>query len=135
MAMEVADRQDVKLDLSSAETIEALKSNPMVIKEGIEYRLKVTFRVNHDVVSGLKYLHVVKRKGIPVDKMEEMIGSYGPSPQPYEKKFLLEEAPSGMLARGTYDVRSKFVDDDGTTHLEFKWSFSIKKDWSANSDE
>jgi Rho GDP-dissociation inhibitor len=42
--------------------------------------------VNHDVISGLKYLHAVKRKGIRVDKMEEMIGSYGPSADVYEKK-------------------------------------------------
>lgn len=43
------------------------------------------------VVSGLKYLHVVKRKGIKMDKMEEMMGSYGPSADTYEKKFLPEE--------------------------------------------
>jgi Rho GDP-dissociation inhibitor len=63
--------------------------------------------------------------------MSEMIGSYGPSLEIYEKKFLPEEAPSGMLARGHYDVKSKFVDDDNTTHLEFNWSFSIKKDWAG----
>lgn len=134
MAMEVVDRTDVKLDLSSAESTQGLKDKPIIIKEGIEYRLKVSFKVNHDVVSGLKYLHVVKRKGIKVDKMEEMIGSYGPAPTPYEKKFLLEEAPSGMLARGTYDVKSKFIDDDGTCHLEFAWSFSIKKDWEGKDE-
>lgn len=69
-------------------------------------------RVNHDVISGLKYLHAVKRKGIRVDKMEEMIGSYGPSPNVHEKKFMSDEAPAGMLARGHYDVKSRFVDDD-----------------------
>jgi len=40
-----------------------------------------------------------------------------------------ESAPSGMLARGHYNAVSKFVDDDNTTHLEFAWSFDIKKDW------
>lgn len=34
-----------------------------------------------------------------------MIGSYGPSKEPYEKKFQLEEAPSGMLARGHYEAK------------------------------
>lgn len=34
-----------------------------------------------------------------------MIGSYGPSADAYEKKFLAEEAPSGMLARGHYDAK------------------------------
>lgn len=42
-----------------------------------------------------------------VDKTEEMIGSYGPSAEAYEKKFLAEEAPSGMLARGHYDAKVK----------------------------
>ncbi|KAJ3085358.1 hypothetical protein HK102_000072 [Quaeritorhiza haematococci] len=129
LAMEVAGRTDVVMDLSSQATLDKLQSTSMTIKEGIEYRLKVKFRVNHDVISGLKYLHVVKRKGIKVDRMEEMIGSYGPSGESYEKKFLPEEAPSGMIARGHYNVKSKFVDDDNVTHLEFAWSFDIKKDW------
>ncbi|KAJ3228162.1 hypothetical protein HK099_006042 [Clydaea vesicula] len=72
---------------------------------------------------------VVIELSTAVDKMEEMLGSYGPSPTPYEKKFLPEEAPSGMLARGHYDVKSRFIDDDLHPHLEFSWSFDIKKDW------
>jgi Rho GDP-dissociation inhibitor len=40
-----------------------------------------------------------------------------------------ETAPSGMLGRGHYEAVSKFVDDDNVTHLQFKWSFDIKKDW------
>ncbi|CEG64634.1 Putative Rho-gdp dissociation inhibitor [Rhizopus microsporus] len=109
--------------------VEAAKSAPFTIKEGVEYRMKVKFRVQHDVVSGLKYLQVVKRKGIRVDKTEEMIGSYGPSANSYEKKFQLEEAPSGLLARGHYEAKSKFIDDDNVTHMEWTWFFDIKKDW------
>ncbi|KAL3895958.1 MAG: hypothetical protein SGCHY_004382 [Lobulomycetales sp.] len=129
LSMEVAGRDDVVIDLSSKEAIDALGSQTMTIKEGVEYRLKCKFRVQNEVISGLKYLHVVKRKGIKMDKMEEMLGSYGPAPEPYEKKFLSEEAPSGMIARGHYNVKSRFIDDDGTCHLEFAWSFDIKKDW------
>ena len=40
-----------------------------------------------------------------------------------------ETAPSGMLGRGHYTAVSKFVDDDKQTHLQFTWSFDIKKDW------
>ena len=76
---------------------------------------------------------MVKRAGIKVDRAEEMVGSYGPAADPYEKKFPMEEAPSGMLARGTYHVVSRFVDDDKTVHLEWKWSFAIKKDWNDAS--
>ena len=59
-----------------------------------------------------------------VDRMEEMLGSYAPG-QTNEKKFPLEEAPSGMLARGKYEARSKFTDDDGNSYLDFAWSFEV----------
>lgn len=54
-----------------------------------------------------------------VDKMEQMLGSYGPSPsgEPYTKNFDPEESPSGLLARsGSYNVRSRVVDDDGEVY-------------------
>jgi Rho GDP-dissociation inhibitor len=37
-----------------------------------------------------------------------------------------------MLARGTYVVKSKFVDDDNETHLAWEWSFQIKKTWGGD---
>ncbi|KAI8915987.1 immunoglobulin E-set [Gorgonomyces haynaldii] len=129
LALEVDGRTDVVMDVSTPQAIEKLKGDVLTIKEGIEYRLKISFKVNNDVISGLKYLQVVKKMGIRVDKMEEMVGSYGPQEAPYTKKFPVEEAPSGMLARGTYQVKSKFIDDDKVTHLEWEWSFAIKKDW------
>jgi hypothetical protein len=39
------------------------------------------------------------------------------------------EAPTGMMGRGVYSAASKFIDDDGVTHLKFDWSFEVKKDW------
>jgi len=94
--------------------------------------MKAVFVVQHQVLSGLKYLQLVKRKGIRVGKDEEMIGSYPPNTTDkptYIKKFAPEEAPSGMLARGHYEAVSKFIDDDNTTHLQFEWSFDITKNW------
>jgi Rho GDP-dissociation inhibitor len=44
-------------------------------------------------------------------------------------KFPLEEAPAGMMARATYKVKSRFVDDDQHCHLEWDWQFEIRKDW------
>lgn len=65
-----------------------------------------------------------------VDKTDYMVGSYGPRPtQEYEFLTSLEEAPKGMLARGTYNIRSKFTDDDKNDHLSWEWSLTIKKDW------
>ncbi|RUS27114.1 hypothetical protein BC938DRAFT_483692 [Jimgerdemannia flammicorona] len=44
--------------------VTTVKDKPFTIKEGVEYRMKVLFKIQHDVVSGLKYLQVVKRRGI-----------------------------------------------------------------------
>lgn len=95
--------------------------------------MKATFVVQHEVLSGLKYVQQVKRKGIPVGKDQEMIGSFPPNTTDrttHSKTFQPEEAPKGMLARGTYEAASKFVDDDNTEFLRFDWTFEIAKDWS-----
>ncbi|KAB8078199.1 rho-gdp dissociation inhibitor [Aspergillus leporis] len=132
LALEVQGRPDVVIELSAKGALETLKDKPFTIKEGATFRIKCVFQVHHEVLSGLKYLQVVKRKGIRVSKDEEMLGSYAPNttgkPE-YEKKFNAEEAPSGMLARGHYNAVSKFLDDDDNTHLLFEWSFDIAKDW------
>ena len=65
-----------------------------------------------------------------VDKSDYMVGSYGPRPdQEYEFLTPLEEAPKGMLARGTYNMKSKFTDDDKHDHLSWDWNLTIKKEW------
>ena len=137
LGLEVAGRPDIIIDLSSASTadqerkVAELKSKSFTIKEGAQFRMKAKFRVQHDVLSGLKYVQVVKKLGMS-NKTQEMIGSFSPNttekPE-YEAKFETETAPSGMIARGHYNASSKFVDDDGVTHLKFEWSFDIKKDW------
>lgn len=126
----------IKFDLSefvpnqSAESKQNLKSNPVSIKEDSEYNVKLDFKVNHDVISGLQYIQVVKRAGIKVDKLHEMLGSYGPNTEVYEKRFPTEESPAGVLARsGQYQVRSRIIDDDSNVYLDFEWSFRITKEW------
>jgi hypothetical protein len=110
------------------------KASPLTIKEGADYRMKVKFRVQHDIVTGLKYLQVVKRAGVTIDKTDEMIGSYGPQAEPYTKAFQPEQAPSGMMARGHYSAKSRFMDDDKNLYLEWEWSFDIKKVRSAERE-
>ncbi|OQD76630.1 hypothetical protein PENDEC_c004G00227 [Penicillium decumbens] len=132
LALVSPGREDVVIDLSTPESLETLKDKPFTIKEGAKFHIKVVFQVNHDVLSGLKYVQAVKRKGIRVSKDEEMLGSFAPSTTDkpvYEKEFNEEEAPSGMIARGHYNAASRFVDDDDHTHLQFDWSFDITKDW------
>lgn len=146
---QVEGRPDITIEFHSKEDLEALKNKPFIIKEGAQYRMKVTFKVQHGILSGLKYVQVVKR-GPLRQKDQEMIvgnlvnifedfadlfvfqGSYSPNTEKkpvYEKAFQTEEAPSGMLVRGKYNAASSFVDDDNVTHLTFNWTFEIKKEW------
>lgn len=120
------------IDVSAPGAVETLKNKPFIIKEGATYQMVATFVVQHEVLSGLKYIQQVKRKGIPVGKDQEMIGSFPPNTTDrptHSKAFAPEEAPSGMMVRGKYDAVSKFVDDDKVPHLQFEWSFEIAKDW------
>lgn len=131
LGLEVEGRPDIIIDLSNPGAVDTLKDKPFTIKEGVQFRMKVTFKVQHQILAGLKYLQVVKR-GVLSDKHQEMIGSYGPSTvdKPfYEKKFEPETAPSGMIGRGHYTATSRFVDDDNKEYLSFKWAFDVKKDW------
>ena len=65
LALEVEGRSDITIDLTAPGAVEALKTKPFT-----------SFVVQHDVLSGLKYLQVTKRKGIRVAKNEEMIVSF-----------------------------------------------------------
>jgi Rho GDP-dissociation inhibitor len=88
LGLEVEGRPDIIIDLSEPGSAETLKDKPFTIKEGAKYKMKVVFKVQHHILSGMKYLQVVKRMGVSL-KNQEMIGSYSPNtkdkPQ-YEKK-------------------------------------------------
>lgn len=132
LTLEAPGRDPVTIDLSTPGSEHTLKDKPFKIKEGAKFTMVATFKVQHEILSGLHYVQIVKRKGIRVSKDSEMIGSYAPNTdkQPlYTKKFQEEEAPSGMLARGHYNAVSSFVDDDKKSHLSFEWSFDIGKEW------
>lgn len=119
-------------NLDNTALITEIKKNPIIIKEGVEYNVRITFKVNHSIISGARYIQVVKRSGIKVDKLEQMLGSYGPHPQgeSYTKNFDVEESPSGMVARtGSYQVRSRVIDDDGEVYADWEWSFKLAKEW------
>lgn len=61
--------------------------------------------------------------------MTHMVGSYPPKKEIQFYITPAEEAPSGLMARGTYSVSSLFTDDDKHQHLKWEWTFEIKKDW------
>lgn len=134
MSLQFPEQPELKpivINLEDAEgnTI-AGKEIKFSIKEKSIYQFVIKFRVQHEIITGLKYLHLIKKAGIRVDKLEEPLGSYAPNTQDkpyYEKLFTEVEAPSGMLARGGYSAVTKFVDDDKNVHLSFPWSFQITK--------
>lgn len=120
-------RDDIALDLTG--DVSQLKKTPITIKEGVEYRLRIIFKIQHEIVPGLRYHHVIKRGGINADKQTYMVGSYGPKGESQSYITPADEAPKGMMYRGNYEVKSKFLDDDHKVHLEWKWTLAIKKDW------
>lgn len=122
--------QSIVIPLEDATGNSISKDIKFTIKERSVYELQIKFRVQHEIITGLKYLHSVKKAGIRVDKLEEPLGSYAPNTKEkpyYEKSLGAVEAPSGLLARGSYSAVTKFVDDDKTVHLTFPWSFQITK--------
>ncbi|KAK4134567.1 E set domain-containing protein [Trichocladium antarcticum] len=134
LSMESPGRDPVHIDLTAPGSAENLKKTPFKVKEGATFTMSAQFKVQHEILSGLHYVQVIKRKGIriPGGKTDEMIGSYAPNTdkQPiYTKKFQEETAPTGWAVRGQYSVSSSFIDDDSKTHLKFDWAFEIDKDW------
>jgi len=128
LALLVDGRPDMVLDLSP-ENLETIKKNVFTIKEGIQYRIRIDFIVQREIVTGLKYQQKIYRHSIQVEKINQMVGSYAPKPEIQSYTTPLEEMPSGMLARGTYNVKSLFTDDDNNIHLKWDWNFELKKDW------
>jgi len=120
-------REDSTIDLT--DDLAKIKTKTFVIKEGVKFRIKIDFIVQREIVHGLKYVQKTFRAGIPVDKMTHMVGSYAPKEDVHSYQTPIEDAPSGMLKRGTYTVHSLFTDDDKNEHLKWEWSIDIKKDW------
>jgi Rho GDP-dissociation inhibitor len=120
-------REPLTFDLSSPEPIH------IVLKEGCEYRTSISFVVQNDIVSGLKYQNVVTRNMLAKRKEEEMLGSFPPDPTKTVTVEIprreWEQAPSGMTARATYSAKTTFVDDDGVEHFKLDYKLTIAKDW------
>lgn len=65
-------RSDIVIDLSKPNSLESLNKHPFTIKEGATFRMKARFKVQHQILSGMKYVQVVSRMGVK-NKMQEMI--------------------------------------------------------------
>nr|XP_043619017.1 rho GDP-dissociation inhibitor 1-like [Erigeron canadensis] len=97
------------------------------LKEGVQYQLKLTFTILHNIVSGLTCTSTVWKGGIQVDCVKRMLGTFAPQKDAYIETLDEETAPSGIFARGIYTAKLRFEDDDKACHLELDYSFEIKK--------
>lgn len=83
LTLEVKGRSNIVIDLTAPGSVDKLKDKPFTIKEGAEFNMKAVFKVQHDVLSGLKMVLVIKRAGMTVGKEEEMlVGFSGTRPVP-----------------------------------------------------
>ncbi|MQL84264.1 hypothetical protein Taro_016759 [Colocasia esculenta] len=119
-------RPDIVLKLPAATKS---KGPWFTLKEGSPYRLKFSFFVRNNIVSGLRYTNTVWKAGIKVDSKKEMLGTFSPQLEPYICEMHEETTPSGIFVRGSYSARSRLIDDDGNRYLEINYAFDIRKDW------
>lgn len=75
LTMDSEGRPPVTIDLSARGSEATLKDKPFKIKEGVKFSMTAKFKVQHEILSGLHYVQIVKRKGIRVSKDQEMIVS------------------------------------------------------------
>ncbi|AQZ10598.1 RDI1 (YDL135C) [Zygosaccharomyces parabailii] len=122
--------EPIVFDLTNEQTIKELASKRYKVKEKSNYKLRIQFKVQHEIITGIRYVQYIKKAGIAVDKIDDHLGSYAPNTKTkpyYEVELPESEAPSGFLARGNYSAVSKFIDDDNTTHLTLNWGVEITK--------
>lgn len=73
LTMESEGQAPVTIDLSTKDAEKTLKDKPFKIKESAKFHMTAKFKVQHEILSGLHYVQIVKRKGIRVSKDQEMI--------------------------------------------------------------
>lgn len=135
MEIIVEGREDntIVMDLAADGAEKNLKQNPFTLKEGCKFKTRIEFKVQHEIVSGLKLVSVMKKKGIKVASGQEMLGSFPPQKDYHSVVFPRhgwQDAPSGMLARGNFVGKHRFVDDDRQCHLEYEFGMALKKNWA-----
>ncbi|KAL1463941.1 hypothetical protein MTO96_043118, partial [Rhipicephalus appendiculatus] len=97
LVLVVEGRPDIVLDLT--EDFDQIKKRTFTVKEGIQYRIRIEFFVQREIVTGLKYVQKIYRHGLQVEKMN----------------------PDGGLVCAQ--------EGDPHEHLKWEWTFEIKKDW------
>jgi len=108
---------------------DVISQTNFIVKEGSLYKIRISFQVQREIVTGLQYVHAIKRMGLKVDTETYMCGSFAPKLDMQEFTTPQQDVPSGMLALGKYRVVSLFTDDDKNEILKWEWGLEIKSDW------
>ncbi|KAL2932302.1 Rho GDP-dissociation inhibitor 1 [Bienertia sinuspersici] len=98
LAIKSPGRDDILLQIPENGKV---KGNWFTLKEGSRYSLQFAFRVNNNIVSGLKYTNTVWKTGVKVDSTKEMLGTFSPQAESYKHEMPEETTPSGIFARGS----------------------------------
>merc|ERR1711862_200902 len=101
------------------------------LKKDANTKFKLTLKFNMKLFLDLSILTKFSVRDFVLQE-EEMLGSFGPQKDNHSVTFPKQgwdSAPKGTLARGSYTAKSKFIDDDKQTHMQYEYSFQIKKDW------
>jgi len=114
------------------------KKNRITLEEGCNYKLRLSVRIQHNIVFGFKgilSLHYQKNN-IRLSTEVYMLGTFAPKNDDlvidvpgvtvYRSSDWLT-APQGVLMRGEFRVKLKFVDDDGNIHREITYLSKIIK--------
>ena len=100
-----------------------------VLKEGTVYFMRVTFKVNNDIIYGLKLSNVVRKYSFKVLQIEEHLGTFAPTIDPHSVDLPEEVAPKGFFGRGKYSGKIILVDMTGIVHFQLVYTCTISSNW------
>lgn len=121
---------DIVHSFTTLEGLKRLETEGVVMKEGARFKLRIIFRVQHEIIVGVKFVN--NTASLLMNETEDLtLGSYPPGSTAHVFEFPkwdYSEAPKGIMYRGTYKVVNYFVDSEHNKHLEFKYELKIVKD-------
>ncbi|CAN3983285.1 hypothetical protein [Kitasatospora purpeofusca] len=102
--LRVAGRPDVRRPTDTPEALKALKADPFKILRGQQYQWLVEFRVRDATAAVLRHIHMVRRAGAKVDKVEQIHGSFPSGDTVHTLLTEPEESPTDLVSTaGTFE--------------------------------
>ncbi|MFD4535446.1 hypothetical protein ACFWNL_09400 [Kitasatospora sp. NPDC058397] len=126
--LKVAGRPDVRRPTDTPEALKAL-NDPFKIMEGQEYQWAVEFRVRDAAAVSVRYIHVVRRAGAKVDKIEQMYGNFPPGDTVHTLLTGLEESPTGVVTRAGLFNYSVALSAENAEAVRYDFTVKFTKTW------